>query len=60
MTLHERVEDIEWLVRCGETHLEAIARRVGVQPRSVVRALERSGRDDLRAKLIGDRKRGAE
>lgn len=44
------VEDVEWLIYCGETHAEAISQRLGYpNPRSLYRALYRAGRPDLAA-----------
>lgn len=44
------VEDVEWLIYCGETHVEAISQRLGyANPRSLIRALYRVGRPDLAA-----------
>ena len=41
------IEDVEWMVFNGETHAEAVARRMGSNPDALKRRLERCGRYDL-------------
>ncbi|MDO5535209.1 MAG: hypothetical protein Q4F65_11225 [Propionibacteriaceae bacterium] len=42
------VEDVEWMLTAGETHPEAIARRLGYAgPDSLYKALHRADRGDL-------------
>ena len=49
--MHEKtkniIEDLEWLLDCGETHPETIARRLGCNLRNLYRLLYRAGRPDL-------------
>lgn len=41
------IEDIEWCLETGETHPEAIARRLDMTAAAISRSLRRNGRPDL-------------
>lgn len=48
--IETRLEDLEWMAKCGESRIRA-ARRLGLAPRSLDRVLYRAGRADLRRAL---------
>ena len=52
-TYTDFAEDVEWMLRTGETNAEAIARRVRLSPRSLDKKLRRAGRGDLCAQIVG-------
>ena len=49
------VEDVEWMLRSGETHPAAIAARTGISLPSLRKALRRAGRPDLADQLTTPR-----
>jgi signal transduction histidine kinase len=49
--LAEFIEDVEWMISTGETHIEAVARRLETNPENVRRRLERHSRYDLTRRL---------
>ncbi len=48
----DTIEDLEWLLACGETHPDALAARLGRSRVALARALWRAGRGDL-AQIFG-------
>jgi hypothetical protein len=47
------LEDVQWLLDTGETHIECMANRLNVVPSALVRRLERLGRGDLVSRITG-------
>lgn len=42
------IEDVEWCIRWGDTHSEAVAHRLGyASPGALIYVLRRAGRQDL-------------
>jgi DNA-binding Lrp family transcriptional regulator len=47
------IEDVEWMVQTGETHVETIANRLGLGPSALVRRLERHAQTQILVKITG-------
>ena len=50
--LADTIEDLEWLLACGETYPDALAARLGRSRVALARAPWRAGRGDL-AQIFG-------
>ena len=45
------IEDVQFMLDAGETHVEAIAGRVGMRPATMLRLLYKNGRTDLTCRV---------